>query len=253
MSAFISLKYENSIQLLTEGAVYSSDGTLQQVKSKCEIASKVPLAVTGRGSTDFCDIFVSEIIKIADSGGVDRCIAWLSDYLTRRVDWLAHIEREGKHFEILLCAFSETRGLFHTVFTSHGERPFVLYDQPFMCVAAPDLTASELTAMTNKTPLEDERFLKNHGVEMMEIMRRDLRFKGAGGKVINSSTLGGLCQLTSVTSAGASTQILHCWDDVIGEPINPYRSHGNVAPMVRKSRKERRSEATGQAKRRRFK
>lgn len=50
MSAYLAVNYGDRIELLTDGAVYTEDGTLVMIREKVVRIASVPAAITARGA-----------------------------------------------------------------------------------------------------------------------------------------------------------------------------------------------------------
>lgn len=106
MSAFIAVKYEDRVELLTDGAVYNEDGTLTDIRRKVWNSDTIPLAITGRG--DICQVenVARFIIGIADAcGSFDLMIERLQAMLDRR-----HGIVQQHNSEFLIVGISERQG-----------------------------------------------------------------------------------------------------------------------------------------------
>lgn len=103
MSAFIALKYADRVELMADGAVYSDDGTLLDIRRKIEIGCNC--AVATRGNADGGRTFGQLVCALTDVFGFDAGIERIQNHLLGRAG-----EEPAFGFEFVVCGISEARG-----------------------------------------------------------------------------------------------------------------------------------------------
>lgn len=107
MSAFFSFQYADCIQLMTDGAVYDTQGVLHHVMNKSFTARCLPLALTGRGNCFWVEEIGKAAAEFTDKcGSVDQALEWLEDAASRIGQRADELEARGGHFEILAAGYS---------------------------------------------------------------------------------------------------------------------------------------------------
>jgi len=244
MSAFIVSDYSDRIHMLTDAAQYDQHGVLTGVVSKVWKSERVPVAITGRGYRQLVEGYAQLLTGIADdAGSVDRALPHWKEQLA----FMRDQHREGS-FSLMIAAWSETAG--PRVYSCTSDLRGSLDSQVF------ELTERRSGAFhmsgdvdwdrvydTSKVRIDSPDFLVRHGVDLMEMMRRQpatLAIEHPDQKTGRYS-VGGRCDLTTVTAKGVATRTLHIWPDRIGEPINPFSQEKNIVPLL--NRKQRRAAA----------
>ncbi|MBW8445989.1 MAG: hypothetical protein K0M49_10205 [Arenimonas sp.] len=246
MTAFIAFKYEDCIQLLTDGAVYDHQGVLHRIMTKSFASKALPFVVTGRGNLHMVEgICQAASVFCDERGSVDDAVGFLEVAAARAGTRKTDLDKVFAHFEIVACGYSERLGFFTAMFVSNemsGLPAFSLTMMGEQLVGAPDLNPSqqaEVVKMASETPMSDPAFLERHGVAIMEMMRLDMEgtvnmFHPDAAKC--GSVVGGKCTLATVTKDGVTTRDLKRWDDAIGQRINPFSSSPNVSIFGSKAR-----------------
>ena len=219
MSAFIAVAYENRVELLTDGAICDEMGILTDVRCKVWHSDKVPIAVTGRGSSVAVETVCMAIVAAAELlGGFDPAMSWLIDALA---------ERQGiggeNPIEIVITGIAESRGPVVLYFnTAEGQlfegapvAPWVLVDMEGW-VAAP--VPSEID-----TALVEGLAFVVGGSLAMEAMRKTLVAHAFVAGSSKQYVVGGCIDHTVIEADGVDVTRVHIWPDVIGEPIDPCR------------------------------
>lgn len=242
MTAIYSVVYDDSIQIMTDGAAYHR-GVLRKVVRKAHEARRMPFAISGRGSAYMVENIAKHVVSVCDETGcVDtafRLLEVMADRVKKNVDRLGR-----NHFEIYAHGLSETEGFCQKGFVTHdqsGVVPFELIDFDQELVGAPDLSLAQQALFTGERPRSDKSFLRRRGVQLFEMMRLDtsdhqVKFEDGPQEW---SVVGGHCMLTTITREGVTSEILKVWNDPLGEKIDPYRGFGNV--HIFENRKQRRA------------
>ena len=229
MSAFVSIVHKDSIELLTDAAIYTPDGTLTGIRSKVFTSMHLPMAITGRGTTLALEAMARGILQIgAALGSFDALVANLEELLFDQ--WRDAKAGLPEHdIEMLIAGFSEESGPQQWFFVTHdrqpGIEPFRLVEAPRNCVAGPPVSAADVPALSGTI---GPGFLAKHGADLLEVMRR----KRVSDLVFGTDcyAIGGRAELTTITKAGATTRTMRTWPDKVGSPINPFAA-GNVVPI----------------------
>lgn len=231
MSAFIAVKHPDRVQLLTDGARYNLDHVLTGIVCKVWSSNILPIAITGRGNLQVVEHIAREIIAEADAAGsVDHVV---DSFLPEYVEDLRRAGLQDNDWSI--ATYSKTTGPgLHFVDTGgeFGRNPFVLQSRDD-CWAATELTGKELFDLAGARFITNDRsYLDDKGADLMELIRS----KPTQGYF----SVGGHCQLTTVTAAGVETVTLRRWpEDKVGQAISPKPADraSQTRPMNRHERR----------------
>lgn len=242
MGAYLGIKYPDAIRVLTDGACCdSSTGTIGEIKNKAVCSADAPFMVTGRGKSDAVDMVARDLSRFADEHGVDMA------FLRARTlgQKLKDDGRKPAPFDLLIVGWSETEGQrqysLSTLEISPGFQPCELNDMGDIALGGPQPTDAQLFALYRRSGLiaGNPQFMEKCGADLFELMRRappELNIYGN-----KQYTIGGHCQLTTVTKTGAFTKTLRTWPDEIGKPINPFAGDGDVVPLLNARRAQQRA------------
>lgn len=245
MSAFIHLVRPDSIEIVSDGALYDTAGRLRGVKRKAIALPEIPAAIFGRGADAIVGT-LSHMIAITspmfDLAGKSNTF----DDLVKRVERdiapkiKAKIEEAGgipaeAQSEIVVAGFSEKIGPTVAVMRTfdvsydHGEEgiehlaAWKLYTLPAYWAAGPDISADiEAMGLSWEDLCRDG--LRPHAVVLMDAMRKrkDVNPLVAGDTPMHG--VGGHVQYVEITRDDARSEIIHDWHDPIGEVIDPFRT-----------------------------
>jgi len=219
MSAFYSVAYPDRVELITDGAVYTDDGTLVEVRRKVWASSSLPLAVTGRGSSRLVEGLAAAINVMAECGSVDGTLGEVAGMLEKYRD------RDCEPFEIVLAAVSETNGpgIYHfsnvdayglfAAWQLHGPYP-EFGGGPSLTDANREMLAAEFGG---------DGTLTRAAVPLFEAMRRRTAPKPTSPHLPEIYGIGGHVDFTTVSAAGCTIERLCEWPDPVGEKIDPFR------------------------------
>jgi hypothetical protein len=244
------MKYPGSVQLLTDGAAYDEDHVLTAIVSKVWSSRKLPIAITGRGKRRLVEFLATTIVADADSApSIDHLLEIVVPKL------LEDVRRcDPDDFDIAIAAWSEADGprLYYVDAGGEmrGEGPAWTLQPRSFAWCASMLSGSEMVDVTYKNGRPpkigrllslDPDYLKDYGADMMELIRS----KPTNGYF----SVGGHCQLTTVTAAGVETVTLRTWpEDRVGMKISPTASSNVVTmrtPAAVMNRQCRRATARG--------
>ncbi|MGB3500998.1 MAG: hypothetical protein WBA44_05185 [Mesorhizobium sp.] len=212
MSAYYALAHADRIELLTDGAVYHEDGTLTDIRQKVWTSSRLPFAVTGRGTMSVVSLLAIAAVACTILGTVDEAIERFQAALNQMAERI-----DSAEFELAICAISETSGpviLYASGLDAYGTgiETFRLHDAGKELGGGPAVDPAGLD-------LSDG--LRGCGVELFERMRAIQDCNPARPDLPDHHGIGGHVDLTIVSAAGCTTERLHEWTDVIGLKITP--------------------------------
>lgn len=244
MSAFISLVRTDCIEIASDGALYDGAGRLMGVKKKAIAIPEVPMAVFGRGSDAIVGTLshllniTMPILNLLGQASFDEVMKHteqeVAPKLRDRTNEAGGIPDEAQS-EIIIAGFSEELGPCATVMRTfgitydYGERgaermaPWRFYQLPAYYAAGPDIS-QDIEAMGLKYGALCRDGLAPYAVDLLTAMRKrkDVNPLVEGDEPMHG--VGGHVQLVTVTRDDARSEILHTWDDPIGELIDPFRS-----------------------------
>lgn len=231
MSAFYSFRYPDRVQLLTDGAHFDENGNLIGVGGKVFISSHFPMAITSRGTAAVSYELLANLEYLTDTMVSVTSVDEMLD-VTRW--YFSGLKEQGRAFnsEFLIAAFSEEHGPCHFYVHCHGHRDlqaFELLDLgEQICGGSSAISWQDLAHLNlGANDLASPDFPETYGIDIMNALRRQ---RGTvPGSDLNIFMVGGRCDLTTVTAAGAASKTLCNWDDQIGKPIDPTRG---LLPLI---------------------
>jgi hypothetical protein len=146
------------------------------------------------------------------------------------------LERHGADFDLLIAGVSETDGVGLWVLPSHanyqGMPAWRATKAPVGFAVAlggridiPALEAKGVERAAAVASIHAGTLLFDFGVQIATTMREASGFEdGTAPDRFAQCSIGGGVDLTVVSAAGSTTLDLHTWPDVIGEPINAWRT-----------------------------
>lgn len=218
MSAFYYEIFPDRIELLTDAAFYSDDGTLSAIGRKVWASEHLPLAVTGRGDREaIASVAAALMAAAAVMTTVNEVVNCLEKMLADRKGGTP-----AEHIEILVAAISETDGPASFYANTHGRDGFEawqLYRMPEAFGAGPQPTDTEIEAILQA---DDGKGLDQVGVPLMEVMRRKAGRNPVKPDLPEIYGIGGFVDLTVISALGCTTETIHAWPDEIGKKIDPF-------------------------------
>ncbi|ESY42034.1 hypothetical protein X747_14740 [Mesorhizobium sp. LNJC384A00] len=252
MSAFLGMKYPDAIRVLTDGTAYDYEtGTVGEIKNKAVCSSEAPFMVTGRGKSGAVDMVARDLARFADEHGVDMALL-RAGAIGRKLKNDSgrggrYAGRKPAPFDLLIVGWSQTEGpklySLSTLDVSPGFPPYELHDVGDIALGGPQPTDDQLFALYRRSGFVpgNPEFMAKCGADLFELMRRaPPELNIYGGKL--EYTIGGHCQLTTITETGAVTETLRVWPDEVGKPINPFAEAGEVVPLLNARRAQQRAE-----------
>lgn len=232
MSAVLSLCLNGQIAVVTDGAAYQPDGTLDAIVRKVTTSTEFPIAVAARGNAYLGAKVSRLIVEWAERYGFDAGMELVEEVLPD----LEPRNPPHDHIEVLIAGISETDGVTLRCFTTldtQGVETLKLVDPGPVCWMAVggDHDAIAESGIRRVRPEEvASDYMHETGVAWMEYFRRQ---QSAGSRGPGRYIVGGHVDLTIVDQSGARTVTIHRWpEDKVGEKINPFAGT-NVTPLIR--------------------
>lgn len=245
MSAFIVLCRDNCIEVVSDGATYTPDGRLMLVKRKAIALPEIPAAIFGRGAENIVGTLshltaiTSPMLDIAGRPNtfddlMKRLETELAPKVKEQVDKLGPIPAEAQS-EIAVAGFSRAMGPSLAIMRTFGIEydhgadgkeylaPWKLYRLPQYWCAGPDI-AEDIEAMGVAWDDLCRDGLRPHAIAFMDAMRKKKDVNPLVADDVPIYGIGGHVQLVTITRDDARSEILHVWDDPIGEFIDPFRT-----------------------------
>lgn len=222
MTAFLSFPYADRIELLADGATCLPNGMLIAATDKIVVSDHVPLAMMGRGNHGDLRTMTDAILKLATCGSVD-------DTLEQLVAALEDVRSEpgeppDQHFEIVIAAFSETRGPCQFVlnsFEAEGRPSWTLIERSGEMIGGGNLPSKTDIAAAG---LDAETFSDGAavgGLALMEMMRRIPGSDSTREGAVHAFWIGSHVDHAVIRAAGVTVTRLRTWPDERFKPIDP--------------------------------
>jgi hypothetical protein len=226
MSLVLSAVYQDSVQMLTDGAAIDEDGNLLSVNCKVSISSDPPLAVSGRGDSNLVEMIRVATVEVAKGRTFDETIILVETMLLAIADVVAE---RGMGFEVVIAGISETHGPCHFAMASENNHVWLPAYQMtrvpsdgvnFGCEWDEEILAAE-GVTSEMLVVAGDAALSLFGPKIAEMMRKTSGVPMPGIESVRAGQciIGGRLDLTTVTAAGAHTELIGMWDDEIGVPI----------------------------------
>ncbi|WP_420408292.1 hypothetical protein [Hoeflea sp.] len=227
MSAFYAVNYGDRIELLTDRAIYTEDGTLIATREKVVRIGSIPCAVTARGAMEPLDAIGLYLEMVgAITGSFDQAMLRLGSIIAEMKD------TGTEACEVIICGISEADGPVIAYFCSApihpGFEPFELYrmnDAELCGGPSPDAMADMPAAGITAESVKDGLAAK--GADLMEVLRRKAGLNPVKPDLPPVFGIGGGVDLTVIAATGATTRRLRTWPDQIGEKIDPF-AYGEI-------------------------
>lgn len=247
MSAFLSIRFLDSIQLFADGAAYDAEtGVITSFESKIQKSGKVPFAIAVRGSSGLALDHAKILCEIADERGIPDVLAVLRSYSTDTEAQRQFLAEPLALFDFAIALWHPETGpahyRMHCASTMPDFAPFVLHDLGELCAVGSVFEPQKLFDL-GILPVSGDTTIwaETKVVEIIEVMRTMKGEPLPGTSQKADYRIGGHVDLATVTEYGVLLRRVREWKDEIGEPINPFREHENVRLFG--NRKERRKAA----------
>lgn len=231
MSAFYSVCYQDRIEVLTDGAVYTEDGCLVDITRKIFPNRCKPAAVTGRGN-HLAVLTIATWVNfiIAGAPSVDEAFVEIDAGL-RSMEHAAD-GRTPHPVEILVACISESRGPVNVYFASADiwgtATPWRLHIASQEFGGATKISEVEL-ASEGITRGSIDNGLEYIGVRLFDAFRTRKGTNPAAPDRPAIYGVGGQLDYTVISKDGVSVRTLHEWPDEVGKPIEPARVVETIA------------------------
>lgn len=218
MSAYYAVAYRDRIEIATDGATYSDDGTVTALSRKAWHSDRLPIAFAGRGNSVMTHGVGIMLDVLTPFGSVDWVLDTFSRSLSRN-ERLREIPIDGVIGSISDAGTPQLHW-FTTYDGFEGYDPLVLYDVGNEWAGAPtphpatlaDYGFPERMATSTLAESAADLFEAFRETRMQHLAHPDKPWVyGVGGHV----------DLTVVRAGGVSTERLRTWPDTIGEKIRP--------------------------------
>lgn len=226
MSAFYAVAYHDKVELLTDGAVYTDDGNLVEIRKKVWTSEHTPIAVTGRGDSRVVAGFASAFMCLAVCGSFDATIVAVQDMLDRRRE-----KGAPSDVEMVICGISETGGPRIAYFVTRdihdlGIKPWQIFDWGSEIGGGIQLAPEDLAGMGDAS-----NSLLDVAVPFFDAMRRKKGTSPMRPDLPEIHGIGGHIDWTVITADGCAVERIHEWPDVVGEKIEPARTGWDPAAL----------------------
>lgn len=246
MSAFISVRFPDSIQLLADGAAYNPEGVITSFEDKIRVSRRAPVAVAVRGASGLALGHGQLICDLADQEGVEELLRVLRSYDTslnaRR--YFKADETAGFDFAIALWHPAEGPKHYrlHSYPTLPGFAPFVLHELGDFTACGTVFHPDELFRAGILPVYGDPTdWARTKGGDIMDMMRQSKGEPLPGAIEKPQYIIGGHVDLATVTATGVKLQRIRRYTDKIGKKIDPKQDRKAITPADSMSRQQRRA------------
>lgn len=225
MTGFIVKPFHDRVEILSDGALYSEDGTLLGTAEKVIPSGLVPLAVVGSGSTK--DIAaLSQVVLLA--AAVTRSFDKTVDMLQSALAGIALSAKDDTRLRFVVAGISEAHGPVAYVVSTFAEAgstipAFHLKRMPSIFAQGAYPTAEQYAAYFEASgrAIDVNRGLERDGVFLIGAMREQKIPNPTNPDAPPTHNIGAHVDLTVIRTDGVTSKRLHTWPDVIGQPITP--------------------------------
>ena len=235
MTAINVIRQRQAVHIVSDGAFCDDTGTVCEIGPTAFALPHLPAALAIRGASHFMPFLVHRLSRECRS---------FDDVLTKITRTVREVHLSfpmafgtlgygtiEPDFDLVTVGWSKTRGApasylvsSHDRVVAHGlaTSAWQLVELPDVLIAPP-IAEQQITAAGWKVPYSAESFRPEiDGVALLKaqrLSRRELDPRlGMRGHVY---VVGGFIQVTSVSSHGVSSDILHWWPDKVGRKIEP--------------------------------
>ncbi|MEQ1954427.1 hypothetical protein [Mesorhizobium sp. CN2-181] len=248
MTAFLSVQFPKSVELLADSAAYDEDGNVVGFERTIRTAKQVPLAIAVRGASRFALLFADGLCRQADQHGIDVFLQAAAVVAERIEDEVRH---EDQNFDLAIGAFSPTRGpchfRVHTYPTLPGFPAFRLNEMDTFVAAGTMFDPQELVRL-GIWPVRGNPsvWAKTRAGEIFDIMR--VRKGEPLPDTIGAPRycIGGTVELASITAEGVTVTRVRDYGDKVGSAIDPFA--GAAAALLQPPTRQQRRAAEREAR-----
>ncbi|GGA47261.1 hypothetical protein [Pelagibacterium lentulum] len=235
MSCYFAIRFDDRIEMMTDGAVFNIEGRFVRDKNKSGVALFAPVAVAGVGEEPDIEVMTEVVLTAAFFlSSVDEMIEVLGEELPK-------FEPTIGASAIVIACISETRGPLILTYKNTEDR---LVNRGDSHAFGPGLDIDEMLATGVDFSFPDG--LRSDGVQLLKAMRAKPCEQFAGLPL--GHYVGGHIDWTVVDRNGARVERVLDWDDVPGQPIEvgeresllSSRCHARRTPSVESMREAQR-------------
>jgi hypothetical protein len=240
MTAINIIRQRYRVSILTDGAGYTSDGTLQGHLTKCMTIPHLRTAVATRGSGLLTALFAANFGCVANS--FDHLVSIGGAFAEELYDanFAGICASSETEVEIFIAGWSESNNRPEAYFLCsddrHGFEPWQFHPIPQDVTVAPLPSPEELKAGGFDLSMNPANFDPvRHGVMVMEVQRKMKLQPSPYGDECH--IVGAFACLTEITKDGISQKIIKRWPDKMGEMIDPGVAEDPIVPVSRQQRR----------------
>lgn len=234
MSAIVILQQTNAIHLITDGATYRDDGTVQEFRSKVTHLPAANCALAMRGGTWACQPLAAALSLCCSFDEIADVLPDVVKGMMATYDiYFSDQPSHPKHFEIVIAGWSDNMDRMVAAVALSRQRndpddptgfsTFDIYERGTLLVPgqgctipAIDMEATLGRSLTTQADI-DALDPEMDGFLLHAAQRREPGlYSGRAAYII-----GGFAELTTVTRHGLESRVIHEWPDVIGQKITP--------------------------------
>ena len=246
MSAFMSVRFPNSIQLLADGAVYDDNGEVLSFVDKISVSRTVPVAITARGRTDLALPLAMLLCELADSEGIDDLLKALHNVETNLNMRRHFTEPDNGQFDLAIALWHPVTGpahyRVHNCASMPDFTPFVLHELGDFIACGTAFNPDQLfRAGILPVTSDPTEWARTNGGDIMDMMRQSKGEPLPGALEEPQYIIGGHVDLATITASGVTLQRIRRYKDKIGKKIDPTKDRKALSPHDGLSRQQRRA------------
>jgi len=235
MTAINVIRQRQAVHIISDGAFCDATGIICEIGPNAFALPHLPAAMAIRGSSHFMPFLVHRLSRECRS---------FDDMLTRIVPAALEVHASfpmafgtlgygsiEPDFDLVAVGWSKNRGAPASYLVSSHDRAVApglaaqawqMTELPEVLIAPP-IAEKQISAVGWKVPYSAESFRPEiDGLALLKTQRLSLReLEARSGMRGYVYVVGGFVQLTSVSSRGVSSDVLHWWPDKIGRRIEP--------------------------------
>ena len=222
MTAYLGFPYPDRIELLADGATCLPSGMLVAATDKIVVSSHLPMAMVGRGLHRDLRQITDAIVTLSSCGSVDDTLDALAGSLDDvRTD---PGEPPDQNFEIVIAAYSESRGALQYVLRSYelnGEPSWALIDKSGQMIGGGEMPSPQDVIDASLTAETFAIGAAEGGLALMEIMRRIPGSDPTREGATHGFWIGCHVDHAVVSADGVKVRRLRTWPDQLFRSIDP--------------------------------
>jgi hypothetical protein len=220
MTAVNILRQSDSVHIISDGAAWDDDGVFIFAAPKAFALPHLNCAIAVRGAAIGLPFLAESLAMVPSYRHLKEGIA---DQLRGGIDAVRKMTSQasfGDALEIYVAGWHEDGPDAFTIHTSHvsGLTPWRVVPLLDLAMAPGELPIHAMCRPFLTGKVADDIDPRVDGLRILEAQRRHKARLPNGDRMF---AVGGFAQLTSVYRDSVSTEILHRWPDVVGEPIDP--------------------------------